>query len=247
MSIWHKVLKVLTVCLGIAAILHGICHIVLTIYFHQLHICKAKPIQDLFFIYVNYFYDPACGNLTELFAPLKTPEEIDCSAAKGQRCSLKDAAALVLDKLDFGELSNKASEIHKIINLYIAFDVLWIISSIIMVIGMWFELSPMMTAMVYIPWEIMTLILLLTDCGCSIKFYKQIRKSNYLYTWMDYLGIKWRYLGDLSKRLGDVPAGGATGLVLMFSRYGFLMLVNSLSMVIIGIFAFSEFKRASDI
>lgn len=247
MSILDKVLKIAALGLGLVAIVHGILHMILFIYLHQLHICKANPINGVFFTYVNYFYDPACGNLSEIFAPLKPLDEIDCDASENKPCSITDAAALLLDKLDFGNLSNRASEIHNIVKLYIAFDVFWIICSVIMVVGMWFDMSPMRTAMVYIPWEVMTLILLLTDCGCSIKFYKHIRRSNYLYTWMDYVGIKWRNLGDLSKRLGDLPAKGGTGLILIFSRYGAFMVLNSLSMVVIGCIAFREFRRASGI
>lgn len=237
---WMKSVR----CFAILSTAHGIAHLCITVYAFMLDKCQTTPFRRLFFTYVNYLYDPACGNLTKIFAPTKNQKDIDCGEDNNIRCTVEEATALVLNKIAFGKLSNKAEEVNLILVFYMVFDIIWILSCMTLTYNMYAKNSLKTMVSTYVTFELSTIALLVTDLVCTLIYQKHIGQTQRLDTWLDFLKIERKDLGNLTERLGTLPSTGATWMVHFWCRlYGALMIVNLFAIYIVCVYSYPEMKR----
>lgn len=231
-------------CLLVLSVAHTIAHLGLSVYGFMLVECQATPYRSMFFTYVTYFYNSTCGNLTELFAPIKKSEDVNCGENKGDACTVDEAMALVLNKIAFGKISSPAWDIRSIMLIYIVMDSVMIFcSAYLATFFIWHRDDPRNLALYYLYLAITTLYLLVMDIVCTMLYQKDIAKTQRLDNWLDFLGVNWKDLGDLTERLGTLPSTGSMWLVLFFCGLGIFMILNAAFLICITILWYPMIKK----
>lgn len=241
--------KIAARCLALLVVVEAITHLGLTVYGIMLYKCQSTPFRRLFFTYVTYFYNKKCGNLTKLFAPIKNPEDIDCDEDNNMSCTVEDAMGLVLSKVAFNKFSNQAFYVSKYLKIYLFFDIALIVNSATV---SWYLIRPKnitskKVASYYVVFVILIVVWLITDLVFTLMYKKDIDKTGHLDTWLNFVKVQYKDLGDVVNRLGTVPSTGSMWMVLFWCRlYGIFMIVNVATIISVGIFWSPKIKSGFD-
>lgn len=229
-----KKLRLTVIAISIWTVLQTIFHAFWVIYSYLLTICQIKPTYyDVVFVYLTYFYRQSCGdiNITNEAFFLNSNTEYESSYSNETVADTLYAflkATLAIGKLP--EQSSAASRTSIYLFLFLYTDVTWIVSSVFLFAGAFFERKKkVMSILFYGPWMLICLFACFLDVVASVHFGLDILYTQSYTTWLNFIGVsnyqEFKPFNDYpsSKFILAMPS---TIVVCLLSRIFIVWLVN---------------------
>lgn len=173
----------------------------LTIYGFSIHNCRISPKNLTFFLYVTYFYDNKCGNLTEIYenTTLEQYEYNPCDLMQpngttnetgvdvGRKSNIIE---VLLQRVEFPDRSRRSQMIHDFLTAYLILDSLWIITAFGLLAGVCLYVSDLLSVIFYFPWVLVAAAVIMLDTITIFVFAIDIVRTDTATYWLRTVGAK---------------------------------------------------------
>lgn len=233
---------------SILTIIQAGAHLGLTLYGLLIHGCKVSPKHLTFFLYITYFYDSKCGNLTKIYenTTLHQKEyylphcvlEVQPNKTTGQQGNSNETGKIVwknsniikemLVRVEFPIRSRRAEVVHDYLMAYLILDSLWIVTAIGLLIGVCMYVRDVLSVIFYFPWVLVAAAVIILDTITIFVFAIDIGRTDTASYWLRTVGAKnLENLTDLDWKVpGSVTTFPAVTMLLGASRLFLIYILN---------------------